>query len=343
MAELAHLQQEVVEDSNPVAFHAKISVGMKPLLESSPIAKAADNMDPNNESIFSTDVKYWLGDRFEESAHEYNHTSRCLFDETNTAATKVVATTTTTNTNTTTTTSSLDDEYRQIRAAGGLFGHSSTSSSPGANTSASTSVTKSFSDPVDFSAYFEGNDGDATTDTSTTTTTRTSTRTTRKTKPRDGDGDDDATVLMGMHRTHPFPLSPLYPHLSKDTHVTGLPACVRLHAVLAERGYSPLELSPADVDPTHHTLAVDVVNAWGENLLLCTQELFAQLDHARRAVQDVSHSLRKGGLSQTALQARVGALEGQLKEARRKAARMELNNTVLEEEKVVRTRWVGAD
>ena len=163
-----------------------------------------------------------------------------------------------------------------------------------------------------------------------------------RTKPRDGDGDDDATVLMDMHRTRPLPPSPLYPHLTKDPHATTLPACVRLHAVLEERGYSPLKLSPTDVDPTHQTVAVGVVNAWGENLLLCTQELLAQLDHARGAVQDVSLSLRKGGLLQTALQARVVVLEGQLKEARRRAARVELNNTVLEEEKVVRTRWVGA-
>jgi hypothetical protein len=52
----------------------------------------------------------------------------------------------------------------------------------------------------------------------------------------------------------------------------------------------------------------------------------------------VSYSVRRGGLSQEALQARVVALEGQLKQARRKATSAELNNTVLEEERVTRSR-----
>ena len=53
-----------------------------------------------------------------------------------------------------------------------------------------------------------------------------------------------------------------------------------------------------------------------------------------------------GGLSQDALQSRITTLQAQLKEAQRKAANVELNNTVLEEERITRSnekKHAGSD
>ena len=57
-------------------------------------------------------------------------------------------------------------------------------------------------------------------------------------------------------------------------------------------------------------------------------------------------SLLLGGLSQDALQSRITTLQTQLKEAQRKAANVELDNTVLEEERVTRSnekKHAGSD
>ena len=139
---------------------------------------------------------------------------------------------------------------------------------------------------------------------------------------------------MGMGRTHTS-----HSHRA-DADAAGLPSCFRLNELLEERGYSPLKLSPKDVDLTTHTIPSTLVNAWSASLLLCTHEILTQLDHTRSTVQDVSHSLRKGGLAQDTLLSRVSVLQGKLKEAQRKAAQVELNNPVLEEEKVTRSRCV---
>jgi hypothetical protein len=294
-AELSFHTSAVMGDRSPSSLVEKCSIfDANNQIESSPIAKPTD---ANNESTFSAEVNYWLGDRFEESAHEYDSASRCLFDDASTPVTDAVAMTTAPTT---------DDEYRQISAAGGLFGNS-------------TSTTKSFSDPVDFSAYFEGD------------------------QPSTPSQD---TVLVGFSDARRLP-SPQYQQHSPlcqpaDADIAGLPACFRLNQVLTQRGYSPLKLSPKGFqlasDTASATVPTALINQWAESIVQCTHELLAQLDSARAAVQDVSYSVRKGGLSQEALQTRVVALEGQLKQARRKATSAELNNTVLEEERVTRSR-----
>ena len=116
-----------------------------------------------------------------------------------------------------------------------------------------------------------------------------------------------------------------------------LPACQRLNGLLSERGYAPLTLSPKDVDVVARTVSSDLMNAWAESLLGNVRELLQALDRARSTVHDVSLSVRRGGLSHGALQARVATLEAQLKEARGKAARAELSTSCLEEERTVRS------
>jgi hypothetical protein len=107
------------------------------------------------------------------------------------------------------------------------------------------------------------------------------------------------------------------PQLDQDLSVL-IPSCVKLNKILADAGFSPIELTSSDLDFNKRTISVFIVDTWAQSLISCVSELLTHQSATRTSIDALSHDLGRSGASHHALEASITSLKESLEGSQRR-------------------------
>jgi myosin heavy subunit len=97
-----------------------------------------------------------------------------------------------------------------------------------------------------------------------------------------------------------------------------IPSCLKLNKILADAGYSPIELSSNDLDFNKRTISVFIIDTWAQSLISCVSELLSHQSATRTSIDVLSHDLGRSGASHHALEASITSLKESLEGSERR-------------------------